>query len=109
MSEPTINDFENSLRILARIIAQAYLKDLALKKAGKKVVKEENDANGSGLRGLQQRATNTGTVDCPSTLKRLGQNKGIREEENNANQRSKRSCETAPTGENQAGNQERKH
>ncbi|MDN4186183.1 MAG: hypothetical protein QY871_03795 [Dehalococcoides mccartyi] len=40
MSEPTINDFENSLRILARIIAQAYLKDLALKKAGKKVVKE---------------------------------------------------------------------
>jgi len=57
MSEPTISDFDNSLRILARIIAQAYLKDLTRKNLAtsrdSNSTKEENNANQRCNRGCK--------------------------------------------------------
>ena len=66
MAETTIKDFENSLRILARIIAQAYLKDLSSNQpaisSSSKIDKEEgNGERQSGLRGVENSSQN----DCP--------------------------------------------
>ncbi len=47
MAEPTIDDFENSLRILARIIARAYLNDLGVNQNGEtyKAGSEKEESN----------------------------------------------------------------
>jgi hypothetical protein len=56
MSDPKISDFDNGLRILARMIARAYLKDLAQQPIQQKSLrdkKEENDANQRCNRGCK--------------------------------------------------------
>ena len=54
MANEQVSDFDNGLRILARMIARAYRQELAEKRATQSKVsnenKEENDANKGNIR-----------------------------------------------------------
>ena len=54
MANEQVSDFDNGLRILARMIARAYRQELAEKRASQSKVsnenKEENDANKGNIR-----------------------------------------------------------
>ena len=54
MANEQVSDFDNGLRILARMIARAYRQELAEKRTAQSIVsnenKEENDANKGNIR-----------------------------------------------------------
>ena len=54
MANEQVSDFDNGLRILARMIARAYRQELAEKRTAQSIVsnenKEENDANKGNTR-----------------------------------------------------------
>ena len=54
MANEQVSDFDNGLRILARMIARAYRQELAEKRAAQSIVsnenKEENNANQGNTR-----------------------------------------------------------